>query len=169
MKITPFVLLLPLLAGPVSADVLSADVSSAGAAEEPGLLRKQSPHSVAVTVERFETAVRDKGMKVFPPIDHAAAAREAGLEMRPTVVVPFGNPKYGTPLMEKRPSAAIDFPPKVAVYQAADGQVWIEYNSAAYFYGTILARHGFEYTPEEMAKFTTTVDALTDFAVKPGT
>lgn len=166
MKMLPFILLLPLLTGPASAQVLS---DMAKLTEETGLLRKQSPHSVAVTAERFEAAVRDRGMKVFPLIDHAAAAREAGLEMRPTVVVPFGKPKYGTPLMEMRPSVAIDLPPKVAIYQAADGQVWIEYNSAAYFYGTILARHGFEYTPQEMAEFTTAVEALTDFAVKPGT
>ena len=85
---------------------------TARAAEEADLLQKASPHSVATTVERFEAAVRGKGLKVFPRIDHAAAAREFGRSMPPTVVVAFGNPKYGTPFMLTNPQAGIDFPPR---------------------------------------------------------
>lgn len=132
-----------------------------------GMIAKQSPHSVESTAQRLEDAVKAKGLKVFPRIDHAAAAREAGLEMPPTVVVAFGNPKYGTPLMLDQPQAGIDFPPRAIVYEDQTGQVWLAYNSADYFYNTIFARHGLGYSDKEVAGLTTLLEGLSEAAVKP--
>ncbi len=130
-----------------------------------GLLRKPSPHSVATTVERFEAAVRAKGLKVFPRVDHAAAAREFGLAMPDAVVVAFGNPRYGTPFMLDNPQAASDFPPRALVYADADGRVWLAYNSATYLYETLFARHGLDYPAGDVQGFANALEAFTDSAV----
>jgi uncharacterized protein (DUF302 family) len=100
-------------------------LSNFAVAEDNGILRKASPHSVETTRQRFEEAVQEKGMKVFPPFDHAAAAREYDKIMKPTVVISFGNPAYGTPIMAKNPESGIDFPPKAIIYEDQKGQVWL--------------------------------------------
>lgn len=87
-----------------------------------GLQRIASSQDVATTVAALRSALESRGITVFAEIDHAAAAREAGLEMPPTRVLLFGNPKGGTPLMEKHPDLALDLPLRVLVRQGADGK-----------------------------------------------
>ena len=72
--------------------LLSAGAHSA----DTGLITVASKHSVPETIRRFEDAVRAKGWKFFTEIDHAAAAREVGLELKPRTVIIFGFPKGGT-------------------------------------------------------------------------
>ena len=142
-------------------------VAPAALAAENGLLRKASPHSVDVTANRFEEAIAARGMKVFPRFDHAAAARERDMDMRPTVVISFGNPAYGTPIMNKNQASGTDFPPKAIVYEDEAGQVWIAYNSSRYLYETIFARHGLAYKDSEIEFYEKVLDELTDHAVAP--
>lgn len=130
-----------------------------------GLERKASPHSVEQTVERFEAAVRSKGLRVFPRIDHAAAAADYGLEMPATVVIGFGNPKYGTPFMLKNPEAGIDFPPRAIVYEDTEGKVWLAYNSSPYLYEYLFARHDLDYPPGDVEFFGNALERFTDLAV----
>jgi uncharacterized protein (DUF302 family) len=65
---------------------------------------------------------------VLARIDHAQAAVRAGLELRPTEVVVFGNPKAGTPLMQSVQTIGIDLPLKALVWQDEDGTTWLSYN-----------------------------------------
>lgn len=134
-----------------------------------GLKTKQSPHSVIETVERFEAAAKGKGMKAFPRIDHASAAKEADQTMPATIVVSVGNPKYGTKFMLENPIAAIDFPPKAVVYQDKDGKVWISYNTSDYLYRTIFERHGLKYPEGDVAFYAKLLEELTDAAIAPKT
>src|SRR3954454_7496820 len=100
---------------------------------DAGLITKQSKHSVTQTVEKFESAVNAKsanGWMVFTELDHAAAAEEDGLKLRPRTVIVFGNPKAGTPSMQKQPTVAIDVPLKALVWEDDQGKVWLTYNSA---------------------------------------
>jgi len=130
-----------------------------------GMDRLASPHSVQVTADRFEQAVRDKGMMVFGRFDHAAAAKERELEMPPAIVLSFGNPKYGTPFMKKNPQSAIDFPPKALAYEDADGKVWLAFNTSAYLYESVFARHGLEYPEADVAFYANVLKELTTKAV----
>ncbi|MEO0705013.1 MAG: DUF302 domain-containing protein [Cyanobacteria bacterium J06649_5] len=100
-----------------------------------GLVIKQSPHSVEDTQQRFVSILEEKGLNVFATIDHAQNAEGAGLSLRPTRVVIFGNPKLGTPLMECGPSLAIDLPQKMLIWEGDDGQVQIAYNDPRYLGG----------------------------------
>lgn len=82
-------------------------------------------------------------MTIFAQIDHQENARKVGISMRPTVLVIFGNPKIGTPLMRDYPSIAIDLPLKALVWEDADGQVWLGANDPKY----LQRRHGMAETP----------------------
>ncbi|KIT18218.1 DUF302 domain-containing protein, partial [Jannaschia aquimarina] len=90
-----------------------------------GIVRVESRHSVEATADRYEAAARERGIRVFPRFDHAEAAAEHDETLPPTVVIPFGNPGYGTPFMRQNQIAGIDFPPKALIYEDPDGQVWL--------------------------------------------
>ena len=94
-------------------------------AADDGLITKPSRYSVKETVARFEAAVKEREATVFTEIDHAAAAKKFGLDMRPRTVIVFGNPKLGTPVMVKTPLLAIDLPPKALVWEDDQGKVWL--------------------------------------------
>ena len=120
-------------------------MSSTLAMAENGLITKQSKNSVKDTVEKFESAIKAKaagGWTVFTRIDHATAAKEAGLEMRPRTVIVFGNPKGGTPPMTKSATLAIDLPMKALVWQDDQDRVWLTYNSSEYGAKIVYPRHG---------------------------
>ena len=85
--------------------------------------------SVSETVERLVKAIESKGLKITARVDHAAGAKAAGLDMPPTEVVMFGNPKLGTPLMLANPELAVDLPLKIVVWQAPSGKVMIGYTT----------------------------------------
>jgi len=91
------------------------------------LTTKPSKFSVKETVDRLTTALKDKGITPAARIDHAAAAKAVGLELRPTEVLLFGNPKLGTPLMQANRLVAIDLPMKILVWEDDAGKVWIAY------------------------------------------
>jgi uncharacterized protein (DUF302 family) len=137
-------------------------------ATDDGLITKPSSYSVKETIARFEAAVKQRegaGFTVFMEIDHAAAAKKFGLDMRPRTVIVFGNPKLGTPIMVKKPLLAIDVPPKALVWEDDQGEVWLSYNSADYLYKTIYPRHGAE-APPNTAPFAKALDELSDYATK---
>lgn len=97
-----------------------------------GLIHLSSPHSVSETLARLGTIVQAKGLTILARIDHSGDAARAGLSMRPTQLLIFGNPKSGTPLMVASPSVAIDLPLKALIWQDADAKVWLSYNSPNY-------------------------------------
>jgi uncharacterized protein (DUF302 family) len=99
---------------------------------ENGLITIRSGNSVKVTVDRLEADLKAKGITVFARIDHAAGAVSAGMPLRPTELLIFGNPKAGTPLMQANQTIGIDLPLKVLVWEDAGGSVWITYNDPAW-------------------------------------
>ena len=102
------------------------------AEQADGVIRIKSKHSVPVTVDKLETALKDKGMTIFKRVSHSDGAARVGLELRPTELMIFGNPKVGTPLMQCEQLAALDLPQKALVYEDPDGQVWFAYNDPEY-------------------------------------
>jgi uncharacterized protein (DUF302 family) len=121
---------------------LEDDVSTPVAS---GIESLPSKYPVDKTLERLQSILKDKGVAVFVVVDHSGEAAKVGMEMRPTKLVIFGNPKAGTPLMIAAPTAAIDLPLKALIWQDSDGNVWISYNSPEYLQG----RHQF---PPELIK-----------------
>ena len=108
-----------------------------GHPDEPDVVTKLSPRSVAATVSRFTDILAAKGMTLFAVIDQRAAAREAGLDLRETTMVIFGSPAAGTPVMDAVPLSALDLPLKALIWDDA-GQTKVSYYAPA----SIAARHG---------------------------
>ena len=108
-----------------------------------GIVNELSNHSIDDTVERLKAMLQASGAVPFGLVDHSGEAEKVGLEMKPTKLLIFGNPKAGTPLMVASPSTAIDLPLKMLVWEDAASQVWISYNSPEY----LQKRHGF---PEDL-------------------
>jgi uncharacterized protein (DUF302 family) len=118
-----------------------------------GLVDLPSKHSVDETVEQLKGILQSKGVTLFAMIDHSGEAAKAGLKMRPTKLLIFGNPKSGTPVMLAAPSSAIDLPLKILIWEDAQGKVWVAYNSPAY----LQERHDF---PPELVQNIAVVEAL---------
>src|SRR5215471_14033784 len=97
-----------------------------------GLKTLQSRFDSKETITRLEAEIKAHGMGVFARIDHAALAAEAGLMLRPTEVILFGNPRGGTPLMQANQTVGIDLPLKVLVWQDALGTTWLSWNEPAW-------------------------------------
>ena len=129
-------------------------MTSAQALADNGLMTKPSKFSVQETVEKFEAAIKSKvagGWVVFNRIDHAAAAKQAGLDMRARTVIIFGNPKGGTPPMTKSATLAIDLPMKALVWQDDQDKVWLTYNTSEYGAKYVFPRHGL-IVPDDAAR-----------------
>jgi uncharacterized protein (DUF302 family) len=118
--------------------LLTLGVMGPALAADNGMITKPSKYPVAETVTRIEDVLKAKGVTLFARIDHSGEAQKAGLTMRPTQLLIFGNPKAGTPVMNAAPTAAIDLPLKTLVWEDAQGKVWVAHNSADY----LAQRHG---------------------------
>jgi uncharacterized protein (DUF302 family) len=120
---------------------------------ENGIVTIPCRQPVDQTVQKLEAVLQAKGVKLFAIIDHSGEAEKAGMRMRPTKLLIFGNPKAGTPLMIASPSIAIDLPLKLLVWEDAENKVWISYNAPAY----LQARHAL---PPELIQNIAGVEAL---------
>ena len=105
-----------------------------------GLVVLPSAHGPAETMQKLIAAVTAKGLAILAHIDHAGAAAKVGMELQPTDLLIFGNPKGGTPLMQAGQTLGIDLPLKALVWQDQNGKTWLGYNDPAWF----CARHGVE-------------------------
>jgi uncharacterized protein (DUF302 family) len=122
-----------------------------------GIISKATTHSVDETVEKIKALLQAKSVKLFTVIDHSGEAAAAGLNMPPTKLLIFGNPKGGTPLMLAAPTVAIDLPLKLLVWEDAQGSRWISYNSPQY----LKQRHGL---PDDLLKNIAVIEALAEAA-----
>jgi uncharacterized protein (DUF302 family) len=121
---------------------------------ETQITTKVSPRPVSDTVSRPTGILAARGMKVFAVIDQSAEASQAGLQLRETTLVVFGNPAAGTPVMAAAPFAALDLPLKVLIW-ADEGQTKVSYYGPA----ALAARYGLS---EELAAKLAGIDPLTD-------
>lgn len=125
------------------------------------LIEKTSAHSVTVTMDRLETAVRKAGATVFARVDHSAGAKTADLPLNPSQVLIFGNPKLGTPAMQDNPTAGLDLPLRVLAYFGEDGLVRVVYHDPA----KLAETHVLPADAKYIAMMTGALDKLTNAAV----
>ena len=126
-------------------------------ATEADVVTKLSPQSVHDTAAKLSAIISAKGMKLFAVIDQAAEARQVGLTLRETVLVIFGSPKAGTPVMAASPLSALDLPLKVLIW--ADGaQTKVSYYAPA----ALAASH---HLTADLAANLSGINALTDALV----
>lgn len=133
---------------------------SVNAAES--LLKYESHYSVQETADRFESIAKSKGLNVFARVDHQKNAESVGLELRPTQVIIFGNPKVGTPLMSCAQDIAIDLPQKMLISEDANQKVWLSYNNPEY----LKKRHSLQGCDAVIKKVSNVLKALSSAAAK---
>jgi len=126
-----------------------------GAADVAGTVTKTSARSVADTVSRLLDLLGAKGLKVFAVIDQQAEARAAGLDLRETTLVLFGNPAAGTGVMAASPLSALDLPLKVLIWAEAGQDTFVSYTAP----DALAVRYGL--SPEAAAPLAA-VNGLTD-------
>ena len=127
--------------------------------DEADVVTKLSPRLVADTVSKLTGILSAKGVRLFAVIDQSAEARQAGLSLRDTTLVIFGNPAAGTPVMVAAPLAALDLPLKVVVWDN-DGQTKVSYYSP----DALAARH---HLGAGLAGNLAAVNVLTDALIAP--
>ena len=111
-----------------------------------GLVTCLSSFGPKETMDRLAVAVANRGTTILARIDHAAAAAEVGLALRPTEVLIFGNPRAGTPLMEAAQTTGIDLPLRALVWQGDEGETWLAYNDPKW----LARRHGAQAGAEQI-------------------
>lgn len=143
---------------PLAIIMLLATLGLAATAQaQDGMIVMRSANDVTTTMDKLAAVLEEKGMNIFARVDHADGARRATMELRPTQLMIFGNPKVGTPLMQCSQSIAIDLPQKMLVWEDENGDVHLGYNDPAY----LQARHASEGCDEVFAKV---AGALGNFA-----
>jgi uncharacterized protein (DUF302 family) len=152
-------LLLALAAAP-------APAAAAGPGEGPGegLIVKQSAYGATKTLDRLGIALQRAGITVVARVKHHSAAKKAGLTLRPTELLIFGNPKLGTPLMAANQAIGLDLPLRAVAWEDAGGITHLAYTDPA----VLKARYGIADRDPVFAKMAGALKKLTDMAVTKG-
>jgi uncharacterized protein (DUF302 family) len=121
-----------------------------------GMVDVKSSFGVKETADRLESILKEKGMTIFNRIKHSEAAEKAGIELRETELIIFGNPKVGSPLMNCQQRVAIDLPQKALIWKDREGNTWISYNNPRY----LIKRHNISNCEEVILKIETAVAGI---------
>jgi uncharacterized protein (DUF302 family) len=135
--------------------IFTGILSNASRAQD-GLTIVESKYSTEETVNRLINIFNKKGLTIFKRVNHKQGAAGINMELPPTTVLIFGNPKLGTPLMQCAPTVAIDLPQKMLVWKNAGEDVSIAYNSPAY----LKKRHNIEGCNKELNKISTALNNM---------
>jgi uncharacterized protein (DUF302 family) len=132
--------------------------------QSDGRITKRSAFSPTETTERLEKAIREKGIIIFARIDHSGGAAAAGLPLRFTQLLIFGNPKAGTPLMQSRQTIGIELPLKFLVWQDERGDVWVTYQDPSY----LASLHKVTDRADTVAALSAVLEGLAKSVIRPG-
>ena len=137
------------------ASVLTA--SSPVLAGDDGIVTVKSAYPIGETVERLKRDIADKGIKFFNEIDQSELAANAGIKLRPSVLLIFGNPPLGTQFITASAKAGLDWPVRLLVYESEKGEVWAAYTD----FDWIARRHGIENRNEQFKMASSVVASIT--------
>lgn len=123
----------------LSASLLILLLSVAARANEAdGIIRVRSAVPLAEAIVRIKKDIAAKGIRFFDEIDQSKLAADAGIALRPSTLLVFGNPPLGTQFITANPDAGLDWPVRLLLTQDDTGQVWAVYTDFAW----IAHRHG---------------------------
>jgi uncharacterized protein (DUF302 family) len=122
-----------------------------------GVVAVRSAYSMDETLARLKQDIAGKGLMFFQEVDQSKLAADAGIDLRPSTLLVFGNPALGSQFMTSNPQSGIDWPVRLLVYEDATGAVWAVYNDFA----AIEERHGITDRREQFAKATEVIASIT--------
>lgn len=129
---------------------------------ENGIVKVRSAYPVSETVDRIKQDVSSKGIMFFFAVDQSKLATEAGIKLRPSTLLVFGNPALGSQFMTSNPLAGIDWPVRLLVVEDEKGEVWAVYNDFAY----IARRHGITDRDVAFQKASEVITSITSSVVR---
>jgi uncharacterized protein (DUF302 family) len=133
------------------------DAQSLNAAGDDGLVRVRSAYPVEETVARMRQDIAAKGITFFQEVDQAKLAAGAGIALRPSTLLVFGNPPLGAQFLTANPYSGLDWPVRVLVLQEADGSVWVAWTDFAW----IARRHHIGDRQQQFAMATSVIESIT--------
>ena len=75
-------------------------------------------------ISRVKADIAGKGIKFFIEIDQSKLAADAGIKLRPSTLLVFGNPPLGTQFITSNPNAGLDWPVRLLLTQDDNGDLW---------------------------------------------
>jgi len=120
------------------AAALLVAVALPATAADDGVIRVKSAYPMAETIARLKGDVAAKGIQFFNEVDQRDLAEKAGVRIRPSTLLLFGNPPLGTQFINAKPEAGLDWPVRLLVQQDEQGTVWAIYTD----FHWIAKRHG---------------------------
>jgi uncharacterized protein (DUF302 family) len=137
------------------ASVLTA--SSPVLADNDGIVTMKSAYSIGETVARLKKDIADKGIKLFDEIDQSKLAADAGVKLRPSILLVFGNPPLGTQFITANVNAGLDWPVRLLVYENEKGEVWTAYTD----FDWIARRHRIENRQDQFKLASSVIASIT--------
>src|SRR5205814_2136538 len=104
--------------------MLALTVSHARADSDDGIVRVRSAVPMQEAITRIKADIAAKGIKFFSEIDQSKLAADAGIKLRPSTLLVFGNPPLGTQFITSNPNAGLDWPVRLLLTQDDNGEVW---------------------------------------------
>jgi uncharacterized protein (DUF302 family) len=129
----------------------------AARASDDGIIRVESSYSMQETIERLKKDIAGKGIKFFSEIDQSKLAADAGIKLRPSVLLIFGNPPLGTQFITANANAGLDWPVRLLVFQNDKGEVWAAYTD----FDWIARRHGIESRNDQFKMASAVIESIT--------
>src|SRR6266700_1450488 len=127
------------------------------AADEDGIVRVKSVYPMGETIARLKKDIADKGIKFFDEIDQSKLAADAGIKLRPSVLLIFGNPPLGTQFITANANAGLDWPVRLLVFENDKGEVWTAYTD----FDWIAQRHGIKNRGDQFKMASTVIGSIT--------
>jgi uncharacterized protein (DUF302 family) len=137
--------------------VTSGSALAQSAASADGLIKVRSAYSMDETIARIRKDIADKGIMFFQAVDQSKLAAAAGIPLRPSTLLEFGNPPLGAQFLTSNPYAGLDWPVRVLVLQDEAGVVWAAYTDFAW----IARRHGIGDRQQQFATASGVVESIT--------
>jgi uncharacterized protein (DUF302 family) len=131
--------------------------SAAVTKAEDGIVKVKSAYSVAETIDRLKQDIAGKGIMFFSEIDQSRLAANAGVKLRPSTLLVFGNPPLGTLFLGSNPNSGLDWPVRLLVIQDERGDVYTVYTD----FDWIAKRHGITDRTEQFATANKVVASIT--------
>jgi uncharacterized protein (DUF302 family) len=139
------------------AGLFAASLPIAASAGSDGVVRVKSAYPIGETIERLKKDIADKGIKFFSEIDQSRLAADAGIKLKPSVLLVFGNPPLGTQFITANPDAGLDWPVRLLVFENEKGEVFAAYTD----FDWIARRHGIRDRTEQFKMASTVIGSIT--------
>jgi uncharacterized protein (DUF302 family) len=136
---------------------LTAAAPPIGGPSDDGVVKVRSAYAIGETIDRLKRSVSDKGITLFTAIDQSKLGADAGLELRPSTLLVFGNPALGVQFITSSPIAGLDWPVRLLVFQDDNGVVWAAYSD----FGWIARRHRIENREAAFSKASEVIASIT--------